>query len=121
MASNRTLQSNRPDHCLQTRSLRCGLSSGARLRVSPAALRQRDQDGGCLLRVGSGNWRTAAFEAGILKGDSLWPATTGRSASSPKAIITRNGPTLVGKLRGDPGTAREVSLQQNPRQRHVRK
>ena len=51
MASNRTLQSNRPDHCLQTRSLRCGLSSGARLRVSPAALRQRDQDGGCLLRV----------------------------------------------------------------------
>jgi hypothetical protein len=51
MASNRTLQSNRPDHCLQTRSLRCGLSSGARLRVSPAALRQRDQDGRCLLRV----------------------------------------------------------------------
>ena len=78
MPPNRTLQSNRPDHCLQTRSLRRGLSSGARLRVSPAALPQRDQDGGCLLSV---ELRLSTIRR--------LAARSRRSAPSPIAVVRR--------------------------------
>jgi len=50
MASNRRAVQP-PGHCLQTRSLRCEPSSGTRLRVWSAALRRRDQGGGCLFGV----------------------------------------------------------------------